>query len=305
MKIAGPPPLKAYDWLMHHWLLAELPIQMHAPLLSASEKAGFPVVVYSHGLMGSADLYSYQAMSLASQGMLVLMVNHLDGSAPVAEKHDGSRIMYDYDIIELWKEGKHEEYARERRSRTDWRVHEIISAVEALLAMDEADQNPDFLKDAMHLSLKGRIRKNHVFFMGHSFGGATALAAAYHRPDLTEGGGGIVAHEPMVDWIPDDARRSLFPKDRLEGLESSRNFTGGTGGLEYHTTAITTTRQGPELHDLNLLILYSDQWRKDVSDKFSNCCSERQWEGRKLVQRLFTLLLSFFSDQRNTAGVTF
>jgi hypothetical protein len=221
-------------------------------------------------------------MSLASQGMLVLMVNHLDGSAPVAEKHDGSRVLYDYDIIELWKDGKHEEYARERRSRTEWRVHEIISAVEGLLAMNEADQNPEFLKDATFLSLKGRIQKNRVFFMGHSFGGATALTAAYRHPDLTECGGGIIAHEPMVDWIPDDARRSLFPKDRLEGLETSRNFTGGTGGLEYHTTTITTTRQGPELHDLNLLILYSDQWRKDVSDKnvwFSNCYSERKGAG--------------------------
>jgi platelet-activating factor acetylhydrolase len=111
MKVAGPAPLKTFDWLMHHWLLAELPIQTHAPLLDAAEKSTLPVVVYSHGLMGNADLYSYQTLSIASQGMLVLVVNHLDGSAPVAEKHDGSRVMYDYDIIELWKDKKYTEYA--------------------------------------------------------------------------------------------------------------------------------------------------------------------------------------------------
>jgi hypothetical protein len=126
MKIAGPPPLKTYDWLMHHWLLTELPIQPHAKLLDAGQAtaAAFPVVVYSHGLIGSADLYSYQAMSLASQGVLVLMVNHLDGSAPVAERHDGSRIKFDSDIVQLYFDGKKEEYARKCSEKEGQRVRE-------------------------------------------------------------------------------------------------------------------------------------------------------------------------------------
>lgn len=112
MKAAAPPPLKAYDWLMHHWLLTELPIQQNATLLDSATKEKFPLVVYSHGLMGNADIYSYQAMSLASQGNLVLMVNHLDGSAPVAEHADGQRVTFDYDIVQLWKDGKEVEYVR-------------------------------------------------------------------------------------------------------------------------------------------------------------------------------------------------
>jgi pimeloyl-ACP methyl ester carboxylesterase len=164
-------------------------------------------------------------------------------------------------------------FAGERRIRTDWRVQELIAATEALLALNDADNDnhnntPELLKDAPYLSLKGRIQKEQVFFMGHSFGGATALTAAHRRPDLVEKGGAVIAHEPMVDWMPDDARRSLFPLDRLQGLESSQNFTGGTGGLEYHTTTTTITGQGQEavssVHDLDLLILYSDEWRKQV-----------------------------------------
>jgi Platelet-activating factor acetylhydrolase, isoform II len=111
-KAAAPPELKPYDWLLHHWLLAELPAQRHASLLPASEKEQFPLVAYSHGLMGNADLYSYQAVSLASQGVLVLMVNHLDGSAPVAEHVDGTRVTYNHDLIQIWKDGKELEYTR-------------------------------------------------------------------------------------------------------------------------------------------------------------------------------------------------
>lgn len=112
MKAAAPPELKPYDWLMHHWLLTELPVQKHATLLPASEKEQFPLVAYSHGLMGNSELYSYQAVSLASQGVLVLMVNHLDGSAPIAEHHDGSRVPYNHDLINLYKAGKELEYTR-------------------------------------------------------------------------------------------------------------------------------------------------------------------------------------------------
>lgn len=111
--IAGaPPPLKSFDFLMHNWLLTEIPVQQNAPLVSKATKGKLPLVVHSHGLMGNADVYSYQAMSLASQGMLVLMVNHLDGSAPVADHFNGTRVTYDHDMVQLWIDGKEEEYVR-------------------------------------------------------------------------------------------------------------------------------------------------------------------------------------------------
>lgn len=111
----------------------------------------------------------------------------------------------------------------------------------------------------------------------HSFGGATALTAAFRRPDLIETSGGVIAHEPATDWLPDDARKSLLPLDRLEGLESSHNYTGGMGGLEYHkkeegsTTEEEPTTKEPSLHDVNLLFMFSHQWRVLVC-KTRECC---------------------------------
>lgn len=151
---------------------------------------------------------------------------------------------------------------------TEWRAKELSGAADAVLALNEKDGAPSFWSEASHLSLKGRIQTNRFFFMGHSFGGATAFTAAFRRPDLVERGGGVIAHEPAVDWMPDDARMSLLPLDRLEGLESSKNFTGGVGGLEYHnntTTEEDATTPESSIHELNLLILYSHQWRLLVS----------------------------------------
>jgi pimeloyl-ACP methyl ester carboxylesterase len=64
----------------------------------------------------------------------------------------------------------------------------------------------------------GGIHVNHTTFMGHSHGGATVLTAANREPALVDA---IVAHEPAIDWAPDDCRRALFLYPRLSGLAFS------------------------------------------------------------------------------------
>ena len=73
--------------------------------------------------------------------------------------------------------------------------------------------------------------------------------------------------------MPDDARRAFFHKSRFEG--SSLEFTGGTGVYEVEksieekkdggaviASQETKTTSVPSIHDLNIFLLYSDQWRK-------------------------------------------
>jgi hypothetical protein len=85
MKTGAPPPLKAFSWMLHYWRLAKIPVKANAkPLDKVS-----PIIAYSHGLGGNAELYTYQTMALAASGYVVLVLTHADGTAPVVRRKDG------------------------------------------------------------------------------------------------------------------------------------------------------------------------------------------------------------------------
>jgi pimeloyl-ACP methyl ester carboxylesterase len=254
MMLGAPPPLKGFEWMLHTWKLTGVQAKRNARLLPASEQEQLPIVIFSHGLGGTSDIYSYQTMALAAHGFLVLSITHQDGSAPVVQRSDGSILTFDHKIANLGKDGKWVEYARERRARTDDRVRELLTSTEALLRLNEEDLLD---LDQLGLSLVGRLQKDHTFFMGHSFGGATALTAAKRRPDLVKG---VVAHEPAIDWMPDDAMKSFFADDRLDGL--AHKFNGGIGGYEDENLDADVTSS---VHDVDMLVLSSNEWRdKDM-----------------------------------------
>ena len=246
MLFGAPPPLKPYDWILHTWKLTSIRAKWNAELLPGEER--LPLVVYSHGLGGTAEVYTYQATALASQGNFVLMLNHQDGSAPVVHLSNGTILTFDHDVIQLHEQGKHHEYVTRRRDQTDFRAQELIAATEAMLRLDK---EVSLELRTSRLSLQNRLAAGETFWMGHSFGGATALTAAKRRPDLVKA---IVAHEPAIDWMPHDARRALYPEERLEGIDHS--FGGGTGG--WPSGGIDGA-----LHDINMLLLFSQEWAHD------------------------------------------
>jgi pimeloyl-ACP methyl ester carboxylesterase len=259
MRFGAPDPLKRFDWILHTWRLTTLSVIPDAPILPDGEL--MPLVVYSHGLGGSIDLYSYQTMSLAAHGSVVVALTHTDGSAPVVPQPPGMEaLQHNHDVLELHHQGKTVEYVRARRAQTERRVQEFLGAAEFLHQImidfkgngDELHPEYQQLAHRLRPYLK-RLQANHTFFMGHSFGGTTALSAAHRRPDLAKA---IIAHEPAIDWAPDDCRRSLFADDRLEGL--TRDYNGGTGGFE------TEIPKGQEIansiHDLDILVLNSKEW---------------------------------------------
>ena len=241
MRFGAPPPLKEFGWLLHTWRLTGLRARRNAKPLPASEIDSFPLVSFSHGLGGTADIYSYQTMALAARGYVVLLVNHNDGSAPVVRHVNGSLSSFDYKIGKLAAEGNHTEYVRLRRQKTDHRVEELISATEAFLALNEDD-----IPELSQAGVSFRNRLKNVTFMGHSFGGATALTAAKRRPDLASA---VIAHEPAVNWMPDDARRSLF----------------STSGVGYDAFGLDNGDEediDTSIHDVDMLILFSHEWRE-------------------------------------------
>lgn len=55
----------------------------------------FIPIVFSHGLTGSRALYSTSAMELASNGFIVLALDHHDGSCAYTEDQNGKEYHFD------------------------------------------------------------------------------------------------------------------------------------------------------------------------------------------------------------------
>jgi dienelactone hydrolase len=238
IKIGAPPPLNKISFILDTWKLSTINAKRNAtPLehlsdqaeaedvntsngvnagntsgaIASGESSTFPIVVYSHGLTGSAELYSYQTMSLAASGTVVMTIVHTDGSAIGVKRKDGSFMQYDDSIGKLSRnEETFVEHIRARRGQADYRAKEFLSAAQALLKLNETN-----IEELEHvgISFVNKLNTADVTAVGHSFGAATALGAANRRPDLFKC---MVAHDPAIDWAPDDCRRALLPKHRFQ-----------------------------------------------------------------------------------------
>ncbi|KAL7553403.1 hypothetical protein ACHAWF_016705 [Thalassiosira exigua] len=240
MKAGAPGPLKAFGWMLHTWRLTTIRAKRNA--LPARENKFFPLSVFSHGLMGISSIYSYQASNLAAEGFVVLMVEHTDASAVAVKRRDSSHLLYDSSLVsELQSERiRTQEYETKRRVQTQHRVEECLSALRVLRKLN-CNGIPDL--DALGISFVNKLDVSDVTLIGHSFGGCTVLSAAAQRPDLVSA---VVAHEPVVSWMPDDARQSLLSVATKEG-EEKKNDSDGEGRKE-------------SIHDVDMLFLYSEEW---------------------------------------------
>ncbi|EPS41683.1 hypothetical protein H072_4408 [Dactylellina haptotyla CBS 200.50] len=74
------------SYIPRHIYYIKLPAYSGHPCLPESESPSlrFPIVIFSHGLGGTRNTYSYITASLAAQGAIVFCPEHRDGSAPAS-----------------------------------------------------------------------------------------------------------------------------------------------------------------------------------------------------------------------------
>lgn len=254
MMVGAPGPLKRFVWMLDQWKLSRIHATRNGSVLKPEEKKdGWPVAIFSHGLLGGAFLYSYQTLSLASNGMIVLSVNHSDGSAIGLKTKDGMFQAYDSAISELNRDETLEEYVKVRRNQADYRSNEIIAALDAFLNLNK---NNSFELESVGVSLVGLLNTNDITAVGHSFGGATALTMTARNPERIKA---CIALDPAVDWIPDVERRVLLSEERLK--DSNLCYNGGTGGFS-SDAKLDLDQKSERLHSVDLFFLYSDEWMK-------------------------------------------
>jgi len=208
-------------WFLGHLCSIRVPFSRHTTMMASKIRG---LIVFSHGLAGSAQLYTYQTARLAAAGYVVAVVDHLDGS----------NLFVDDQPINLqpgrdYKAGKLsiEEYVGLRRQQTVQRAQDVLSVVQTLSNLG--------MERLQGLTWPKKFRQ--TVFMGHSFGGSTVLEAASRYPHAVT----VISHDPALDWLY--SRRALL-------LDSS--CSGGTGGWE--------EEHGRSLRNTRTLVLFSHEW---------------------------------------------
>lgn len=148
---------------------------------------------------------------------------------------------------------------------TEYRADEMLAVVEIMKGLNE--KNIAELQ-TLGLDFTGKLNVNEIHYMGHSFGGATALHAARRVQPKS-----IIAHEPAADWLPDDSRASLYDINRMK--DSPFNYTYWHVPLPSRTNETSDEGEhGVSIHDMDLLVLWSHEW------------VEKQWGGANILKEM-------------------
>ena len=163
-----------------------IPAHRNAALLEApTANNRWPVMFFSHGLAGSRNMYSHICGSLASHGIVVVAMDHRDGSSPAqyvrATKTTEAKIIGPDQLPHTPSQEVYQ--GRDKQLRI--RMWEIALAHRALLRIDKG-WKLDNLDMNTALSKKERVEVLSIFeksldihipgrivWAGHSFGAAT------------------------------------------------------------------------------------------------------------------------------------
>eukprot|EP00208_Stichococcus_sp_RCC1054_P001407 CAMPEP_0206139326 /NCGR_PEP_ID=MMETSP1473-20131121/5532_1 /ASSEMBLY_ACC=CAM_ASM_001109 /TAXON_ID=1461547 /ORGANISM="Stichococcus sp, Strain RCC1054" /LENGTH=591 /DNA_ID=CAMNT_0053533067 /DNA_START=242 /DNA_END=2017 /DNA_ORIENTATION=- len=136
----------------------------------------YPVLVFSHGLGGTRGTYSVLCAELASQGHVVMAVEHADGTASA---------------VHLAGQGGWHNYAglgpdEAKFAKVGWRIRELATARQLLHCLNAGTLRPEhctltggFAASAL---LQGRLDMDRLALVGHSFGGVTVGTATAIDP---------------------------------------------------------------------------------------------------------------------------
>jgi Cofactor assembly of complex C subunit B, CCB2/CCB4/Platelet-activating factor acetylhydrolase, isoform II len=150
------------------------------PLMENNNK--FPLVLFSHGLAGTMEMYTELCLHMTSLGYCVVALEHQDGSAAYA--HDGKNYI-------PYQRPNDEPYSRQKvlKLRTPMlqqRVEEMQGVIRYFQQDDpnsnSAVNNDDDDNDDNLLRLLRKVIQatdaQELHLVGHSFGGATQMLAA-------------------------------------------------------------------------------------------------------------------------------
>ena len=154
-----------------------IPICKDAPI-APHVGSGWPVVVFSHGMGSNRYTMSQVCYQLASMGVVVVAIDHREGSAFWSFSKEGDKVE---EIHHLFVPVDEHEY-EVRNKQVNHRCEEVIRTIEILDKLSQGKPVPNVYEDSIKTDLtflKSSLDlTSHLYLMGHSLGGATVLLAS-------------------------------------------------------------------------------------------------------------------------------
>jgi len=144
------------------------PHYRNAPVLTSNDGM-LPVVVFSHGLSGSLDLYQTLCGAIAAEGYIVVALEHEDGSAIYAQSAEGAIVPKVAPPVGM-------PYSRERvvQFREPFLKKRLDEVDRVIRALGTAPRLPC---DEVLGSILSQADPSRLYLAGHSFGAATCVKA--------------------------------------------------------------------------------------------------------------------------------
>ena len=171
----------------------EVPVHFYYPETKDGSMERFPLIVFSHGAFGYYQSNTSTYMELASNGYVVAALDH-PHHAFFTKDTDGKTVIVDMDFLNTAlnlnsEMGNEKLYAL----YTEWmalRTADVNLAVDVIIAAVIAGKTDEswFLSDRDRgeiLSVLNMTDIGRIGLMGHSMGGATAVALGRERDDVS------------------------------------------------------------------------------------------------------------------------
>ena len=171
----------------------EVPVHFYYPETEDENTERFPLVVFSHGAFGYYQSNTSTYMELASNGYVVAALDH-PHHAFFTKDTDGKTVIVDMDFMNTALTLNSETEAEKLYALyTEWmalRTADMgfaVDEIEAAVTAGKTDagwfvpeQNADAIRTVLNMTDTERIG-----LMGHSMGGATAVALGRERDDIS------------------------------------------------------------------------------------------------------------------------
>mmetsp|Transcript_3330 Transcript_3330/g.12053 ORF Transcript_3330/g.12053 Transcript_3330/m.12053 type:complete len:549 (+) Transcript_3330:104-1750(+) len=195
----------------------------------------WPVAVLSHSMTGWRWLYSAKAISLASEGVVVVVPEHCDGTASACfsslkrtplieyeewsdmnklfESRDGCTFEENQKLGNIWRQGQAEQRVLEIHACLDNVEETLLRQCPHVLPSTKNTSVYDGSSSAPEIDCKCLRTKEDVLVMGHSFGGTVATICAI-RDKERQRFSHVFAYDPWLGSLSKYRLSPLSDEDR-------------------------------------------------------------------------------------------